>query len=486
VVSTPRAVVPLDESHDSTRGHAEVLAELALVRERLKAEIARSDELSGHLAPFISLGRWPIAVARRLASLRDAFPQATSCLRRIVRGNSFNARDAVRIAVVSTPRSGNTWLRHLLCDLYGLEPLVLDAPSDRDWETFPQRCLLQIHYHRSEEFVRLLDRHGFRVVTMARHPLDILISILHFANADARTHAWLYGEGGDERPIIGAKPRSEAFLSYATGPRARALLGITAEWWRRPGVHSLRYHDLVADPVAELARLVDELGLRPRIDPADAAAMSSRDRMRSKTSANHVWKGTPGHWRRLLTTHEARRIINVHRDLFEALNYGCDPDPDLDGGQADDYWFSQVLGPSFRAPGRPASPSSAPMPISQSDLDALTRELIASNSEGGQEPLALLLQVISVSLAENNERFLMRLAGLACEACEEISDGGIAIGVEPDEGSEWRKSRLQELAGRAQADQMSLHVALDAITYLAQFGAESWFLSEYLGGEYYG
>jgi hypothetical protein len=41
--------------------------------------------------------------------------------------------------------------------------------------------VLQLHWHRTPElFGRLLERHGFRVVSIARHPFDVLLSILQF------------------------------------------------------------------------------------------------------------------------------------------------------------------------------------------------------------------------------------------------------------------------------------------------------------------
>ena len=136
----------------------------------------------------------------------------------------------LRVAIISTPRSGNTWLRHLLSRLYQAATIPFHSPIEIEWNKLPADCILQLHWHPEPSFLAHLESGGFRVVVLARHPLDVLISILHFALTD-QTLRWLEGEGGNERPIFGAMPRSTAFTDYATGPRAKALLAISHEWY---------------------------------------------------------------------------------------------------------------------------------------------------------------------------------------------------------------------------------------------------------------
>src|SRR5262249_5171768 len=118
----------------------------------------------------------------------------------------------LRIAIVSTPRSGNTWLRGLLSHVYELEELAAHTPDEVAWDALPARCVLQIHWRRVEPFVSQLARHGFRVVAIARHPLDVLISALNYQYHTA-TRDRLPAPG--EYPLLEATPRSEAFLAYA-------------------------------------------------------------------------------------------------------------------------------------------------------------------------------------------------------------------------------------------------------------------------------
>ena len=146
----------------------------------------------------------------------------------------------MRLAVVSTPRVGNMWLRRQLVALYGLEERSAHTPDEVEWDTLPEACALQLHWPRTRAFVRTLERHGFRVIVVCRHPLDVLISILHFAGHEPETARWLDGAHGDEQTIIGADPSSPAFRAYAGGKRARALIDVSPQWWKHALV-SLRY-----------------------------------------------------------------------------------------------------------------------------------------------------------------------------------------------------------------------------------------------------
>ncbi|MEX2118374.1 MAG: sulfotransferase domain-containing protein [Pirellulales bacterium] len=247
----------------------------------------------------------------------------------------------VRAAIISSPRSGNTWLRRLLSSLYEVGEIAAHVPDDFDWAGLPEGCVLQIHWRPTPEFVQRLGEHGFHVVVLARHPFDVLISILHFALCAPSTSHWLAGEGGDETPIFGAMPRSTAFLDYATGARAAGLLSVSSSWWHQPGVHRVRYEDLVRDPYSELARLVAGLDVRARHRPEDAVAANTLDKLRESQSRHsfHFWKGQPGLWKSFLPMAEARQMAEPLAGSFAELGYACDPDPALDARQADANWI---------------------------------------------------------------------------------------------------------------------------------------------------
>lgn len=243
-----------------------------------------------------------------------------------------------RVALISSPRSGNTWMRYLLRDACGLTELAYNNPWEVDWDGLPDRCVLQMHCHRTPELVDRLRRLGFARLHMARHPLDVLLSILQCCEAVPETAEWLAREGGDESTIAGRSPQDPAFREYATGARARALLSVTPEWWDDgdPAVR-VRYEDLVADPHGRLSATISGLGLAP-VAALDAVIDANRiDRLRAWSQA-FFWRGSPGLWRQLLTAGQAEAIRDAHRPAFWGGIYRFDPDPALTAEAAGGRW----------------------------------------------------------------------------------------------------------------------------------------------------
>jgi hypothetical protein len=248
-----------------------------------------------------------------------------------------------RLAILSTPRAGNTWVRRVLAKCIAAPDMAVHWPGDVDWKALPSSCILQLHWHRTARFVDLLTRHQFRIVVLIRHPLDVLISILHFALQDRSTLQWLDSEGGSERAIRGATPCSRAFLQYATSARATALLSISHEWSAQRGAWPLRYEAMVADPIREVLRLTEGLGLPIAQSVEAAVADSTLARLRQQTQCtHHFWQGRPGLWRSLLTADVAGRIARCHERCLVRLGYNVWPDDKLDRARAEENWLALI------------------------------------------------------------------------------------------------------------------------------------------------
>jgi hypothetical protein len=251
----------------------------------------------------------------------------------------------LRLAILSTPRSGNTWVRGLLAALYDLEQISGHLPDEIDWENLPRRCVIQIHWYPWPKFRARLERLRIRPVALARHPLDVLLSWLNYAYY---VHLEGYCQGGGvckECAIVGAPPRSETFLDYAGGEPGRLLLCYTPAWWDRPGVLRARYEELVAEPDATLGRLVGQIDEPTRKSIAEVIESTSIRRLKPSHEVwhYHYWQGQPGLWRAMLPPAEARAIAAANPEPFETLGYACDPDEALDGAQADLNWLRVQL-----------------------------------------------------------------------------------------------------------------------------------------------
>lgn len=224
----------------------------------------------------------------------------------------------MRIAIIGTPRSGNTWVRRVLRDALALPELAVhnyrDLPS-----ALPDRAILGLHWYREPGFQAFLREGGFKVIVLGRHPLDVLVSVLHFVRHEPLTARWL--EGNAELPpnLSAEKPFSAGFERYATSWGAENLLSVSYQWWFDSAAIRVRYEDLVRDPQAAFQGLIRGLGGGcAGLDGALAA--NSLDVLRA-TPNRHGWQGTPGLWRRLIPPATARRIRRRHARVFETLGY---------------------------------------------------------------------------------------------------------------------------------------------------------------------
>ena len=262
--------------------------------------------------------------------------------------------DTLRLAVIGTPRSGNTWLRRLLSAVYSLEEISAHRPDEVDWNALPDRAIVQLHWRGIDSLRSSLQNSGVRVVAPARHPLDTLISLLHYVKTYPGglvaflSNPALGGEGGDERALFDASPLDPAFLEYCLGPRARTLLSVTRDWWRFPETIQVRYENLVHAPDAELERIVEVLGRLPKQSIAEAVEANRIDRLRVLYGdrGNHFWQGRPGLWRELLPAPIAQTIFDAHASFFAEMGHSFDPDLTLTVDLASTRWLDLSPPPS--------------------------------------------------------------------------------------------------------------------------------------------
>ena len=89
--------------------------------------------------------------------------------------------DRLKIVILSTPKTGNTWLRWLLHYAYGIPIVELPlewAPGCAD--DFPPRFVTHQHLFPSESLVRWLVESRAVVLTTIRHPADTFLSRFHY------------------------------------------------------------------------------------------------------------------------------------------------------------------------------------------------------------------------------------------------------------------------------------------------------------------
>jgi hypothetical protein len=228
---------------------------------------------------------------------------------------------SLRIAVISTPRSGNTWVRSVLGDILGLQQFAVHNYTEL--ETVPDRCIVQLHWYREPNFQRFLSDYRFKTLVLARHPLDVLVSILNFIRHEPLTARWLEGNAEIPSSLVGQPPTSPEFLKYATSWGAENVLGISYQWWHEPAAIKVRYEELVQRPLEAL------LHLARAFDPAardDSGAIGRFGLPFFQQLPNkHGWQGQPGLWRQLIVYFDARTIYRRHKRMFDVMGYSVRP-----------------------------------------------------------------------------------------------------------------------------------------------------------------
>lgn len=267
--------------------------------------------------------------------------------------------------LASYPKSGNTWMRAFLHNLLrnAMEPMDINAldqfclgESQGYWyqhvggkphQEFsdaeiaalrPKAHGAFVAAHPDSVFVKTHNRMGswldVPLVTMehtagaiyvVRNPLDLVLSVAdHFGqNID---------QAIDQLADPDARSVTDAVNVYEIyGTWSQHVQSWTAE--QSPGLHVVRYEDLLAKPAQSFRNVARFLGLNPNKDRLERAMRFSSFkslraqedhkgfRERSQHSAKFFRAGTAGQWRKHLSQAQVTRIVNDHRTVMERFRY---------------------------------------------------------------------------------------------------------------------------------------------------------------------
>ena len=269
--------------------------------------------------------------------------------------------------LASYPKSGNTWMRAFLNNLFSdsaravnvnrlqgrlfdgdggiLWYRVLDPRPVAEW-TAEDIARLRPRVHETIAGGRqgtvfckthnaVMMARGYPSINMevsagaiyiVRNPLDVTLSFADFM-----------GTGVDE--AIGAMARENWESDFDDNGNVPHMLGSWSQhvesWTGRPGrgLHVVRYEDMLARPLATFAAVARFLGLKPPRRRLQRAVENSSFRVlagqeqrhgfgeRSKHQQRFFRKGTAGQWQRELTPQQVERICATHRRQMARFDY---------------------------------------------------------------------------------------------------------------------------------------------------------------------
>lgn len=235
----------------------------------------------------------------------------------------------MRVAVVSAPRSGSMWVAHSIADALGVRVIRAMEPEELPAKV-PVDCVMQIHWLREPPFLDYVEKHGIKIVTVRRHPLDAFLSAFWLAGHGTSAIYWL----GSRAKIPWLKnrkpcaPHEEGFLDWCVSDKSAVFLASTTQWWEHPDTIRVCYEDCVADPLGSFVALSAALGVD--VHPITKAQLLARN-------LNHIWQAFPGIYKRLVLPAFAAQIAVVHAQAFAMLGYQVD-DYDLPMHEAVANW----------------------------------------------------------------------------------------------------------------------------------------------------
>jgi hypothetical protein len=231
-----------------------------------------------------------------------------------------------RILISSTPKTGNTWLKHLLAAAYGLPMARLDdsfvaEAADR----LGPRWIAHQHYDARSDALNWAARTNTALVTTVRHPGDVLISFYHHVHRYAST-----------TPDFGAGWRLLLDSDSLGSPGVRAyvrqyyhtLLNISIGWIYSRTSCVVRYEDLQRDPEGALARVCARIAPVSSDTIARAVEQSEIGVLRrlAVQDSGFFRQGGVGEWRDVLPGEvvDILRTVDPYPAQLAALGYSFD------------------------------------------------------------------------------------------------------------------------------------------------------------------
>jgi hypothetical protein len=269
--------------------------------------------------------------ARRFALLALALPLPAArrrALERRLRGwEQWKKLEAADVVVVSYGKAGRTWLRVMLSRfyqlLYGLPERLLGFDNFHARDPRAPKVFFT-HDNYLQDYTGQRDKrafHGKKVVLLVRNPQDVAVSQYFqwkFRMRRSKKALNEYPEHGADVPIYDFVMRPASGIAKIID----WMNGWAAEVGRMPSLLVVRYEDLRADTVGQLARIAEFVGA-----PHDEAALrgaveyASIENMRKLETERKFWlsggRMTPGD-RDDPNSYKVRRAkVGGYRDYFD-------------------------------------------------------------------------------------------------------------------------------------------------------------------------
>jgi Sulfotransferase domain len=244
-----------------------------------------------------------------------------------------------RILIAATEKTGNTWLKLLLSHIYDLPaPYIGQDFSEAEADSLGNRWVTHQHFLPERPLLNWAARTQTHLLTMIRHPADILVSLYHYCcnypdhyKGDVAVAAALTVDAG-AREATADLPHHvvDGELLRLLQQRIMCDVNISISWIRSGRSILVRYEDLRLQPLKRLSALAKSIApvSRDRI----AQAIDACDIMVLRDShagdSRFFRRALIGEWRSVLPTHVLHRFAEEEpfRSQFAFLGYKVEID----------------------------------------------------------------------------------------------------------------------------------------------------------------
>ncbi len=255
-----------------------------------------------------------------------------------------------RIIICGYPKSGNTWLTRLTAEIVGCpvagfwcQPFNKDISIEGQDRKSEYICFKSHHNAEDMEWTfQLYGNQTEKIIYVVRDPRDVIISAIHYFKIEPQDE-YLF-KVVDLAPAIIKKIYRKYYLNerYKINYMVNAIVAGSdfSKWLNTPWNEHVsayvnrnglfvKYEDLLSEPVKELYRILNYLGIsRSSKEIGDAVEKQSFEYKKRKLleekkfdKAWHLRRGTTRQWVGLLTENQINEIKNNAGVLMNKLGY---------------------------------------------------------------------------------------------------------------------------------------------------------------------
>lgn len=244
-------------------------------------------------------------------------------------GKGTGNPDDLKIMIVSTPKTGNTWVKHLLSNVYDL-PIVRvgKAFSLSEVGALGPGWIIQQHYTPHADLLEWAKHNSVVFLTTVRHPCDVLVSLFHFVRKFADQPGGIVDTNPARIMLRDGSTIGEYTASYVTNTFFK-LLYVSLQWMYSTETRLVYYEDLQRDPVAALQSLTASIREVSLDCIEHAVEFCNIDAMRKRWGRQHEFfrSGSVGDWQVELPQQivDILRYTEPYPAQFAALGYTLEP-----------------------------------------------------------------------------------------------------------------------------------------------------------------